>query len=269
MSDSRPIGLFDSGVGGLTVVHEVFDRLPGEEIVYFGDTVRASSGSKSPETAARCAAEGAAFLLSQTARLLVVSCDAAAAIPGAGTLGGGRVPVLDAIDPSVRHAIAATRSHAIGVIGTRPTIAGGAYERRLKALNPAVRVVSASCPLLVPLVEEGWASRPVTTMILKRYLLPVKTRQIDTLILGCAHYSVLKPIIQRKIGGRVTVIDSAQTLAEDLREYLQRQPHVDATLSRSGRLRVCVSDETEMTAVLTEGILGMPVSPERVSITGS
>lgn len=263
------IGVFDSGLGGLTVVRAIRRLLPSHDIVYLGDTARAPYGNKSLDTGARFAAESTAFLLNQSVRVLILACPTASSIHGLSVMGGGRVPVLDIIDPAARQAVAATKNHAIGIIGTRATVANGEYDRRLKALNPALRVVSAPCPLLVPLVEEGWAGRPVTTMIVKRYLLPIKTRQIDTLILGCTHYPVLKPIIQRKIGRRVTVIDSAETLAAALVAFLHGHPQVDAAISRAGRLRICVSDETEMTAVYGEAILGMPVSPERVLIAGS
>lgn len=263
------IGVFDAGLGGLTVVRSIRRLLPGYDIIYLADTARAPYGDKSLDTGARFATENAAFLLRQSIRFLILACPTASHIAALPVMRDSRVPVLDIIGPAVRQAVAATKNQAVGVIGTRATVASGEYERRLKALNPSLRVVSAPCPLLVPLVEEGWSGRAVTTMIVKRYLLPIRSRQIDTLILGCTHYPVLKPIIQRKIGRRVTVIDSAESLATALKTYLHSHPRVDATLSRKGRLRICVSDETEMTRVLAEKILGMPVAPERVSITGS
>ncbi|MFH1985639.1 MAG: glutamate racemase [Pseudomonadota bacterium] len=260
------IGVFDSGLGGLTVVRAIRRQLPGYDIVYLGDTARTPYGSKSLDTVARYARQNAAFLLSQASRLIVVACNTASSISDVAALGDGRVPVFDVIEPAVRKALNATRTRAIGVIGTRATIASGVYERRLKALDAAVRVVSTPCPLLVPLVEEGWAGHPVTRMIVKRYLLPIKTRQIDTLILGCTHYPVLKSIIQRKIGPRVAVIDSSETVAASLKAYLSTHPQLDATLSQDGRLRICVSDETEMTATLAGKILDMPVTLERIDL---
>ena len=260
------IGVFDSGLGGLTVVRAIRLLLPGYDVLYVGDTARAPYGNKSLDTVARYARESAAFLLAQAARLLVVACNTASSIPDVASLGGGRVPVSDVVEPTVRQALAASRSRAVGVIGTRTTVASGVYERRLKALDAAVRVVSAPCPLLVPLVEEGWGQKAVATMIIKRYLLPVRTRQIDTLILGCSHYPLLRSIIQRKIGSRVTLIDPSEAVAASLKDYLSAHPRVDAALPQDGKLRVCVSDETEMTAALAGRLLDMPVTIERISL---
>ena len=258
------IGVFDSGLGGLTVARALMKTLPGYDILYFGDTARMPYGTKSLSTVAGYAAQSAELLLERGARLLVIACNTASSIDGAADIAGGRVPVFDVITPAVASAAALTRGNAVGIIGTRSTIASGVYERRLHALRPDIRVETAACPLLVPLVEEGWIDTTITTMTVKKYLHPLRTRQIDTLILGCTHYPVLKRTIQRKIGKRVQIVDSSECIADDLQRFLASRPEIDRALARNDDVRVLVSDRTDATAGLAERILGRAVLPEFV-----
>ncbi|MFH1277641.1 MAG: glutamate racemase [Candidatus Eisenbacteria bacterium] len=217
---ARPVGVFDSGIGGLTVVREIFDLLPEEPVVFFGDTARLPYGPKSPPTVVRFSKQNTRFLLSKDVRFVVVACNTASAV----SLGALReecpVPVIGVIEPGARAAAKATRNGVIGVIGTRGTIASGAYERALKEKNGDVEVVSAACPLLVPLAEEGWTEHPVTDRILEEYLAPLLRRSVDTLILGCTHFPVMKKAIQRVAGDGVTIVDAARETALLLRERL-------------------------------------------------
>jgi len=239
------IGVFDSGIGGLTVVRALLAQLPGYDIVYYGDTARSPYGTKSPETVAQYALEDARLLLDQGARIIVMACNTASSVAQGlvrDTLG---VPVFEVITPAVEAALAATRRGCIGVIGTRATVRSGVYERAIRERAPECRVFAAACPLLVPLVEEGWMGRPETAMITKKYLRPLKASRIDTLILGCTHYPVLRALIQRKMGPQVRLIDSSEGLARRLAAFVAAPAGEALNLPRTGRHRFLVSDRTE------------------------
>jgi glutamate racemase len=211
---SCPIGIFDSGVGGLTVTRAVMDRLPHENIVYFGDTARVPYGVKSPETVARYAAQITSFLLARDVKLLIVACNtmAAVALPAITEL--SPVPVLEVIDAGARSALAATRTKRIGIIATPSTIASQAYERALKKLGgPDVYTAAKACPLLVPLVEEGWLDHPATRLVVAEYLQSLLTENLDTLILGCTHYPLLAPLLAEVAGPSIRLQDSATAVA--------------------------------------------------------
>lgn len=221
-------------------------RLPGYRFVYFGDTARTPYGTKSPETIIRYAIEDTEFLLRRGARIIVVACHSASSVatealkerfPG--------VPIFEVVTPSVKKALQVTRRKVIGVIGTRATIQSGIYERLLRERDPEVRVYGNACPLLVPLVEEGWLKKPETRRIVKKCLLPLRMKGIDTLILGCTHYPVLRKIIQEKAGRRITLVDPAEEVAEEVRAFLSRKegsPAVD--LEKDGEPLIFVSDLT-------------------------
>jgi len=238
------IGIFDSGIGGLTVVRAIMDELPDYDLVYFGDTARTPYGTKSSRTVIEYSLENTDFLIKSGARLIVMACNTASSVATEAIRKTFDIPLYEVVTPAVEMAIQTTRTGAIGVIGTRGTIASGIYERKIREIRPDARVYSAPCPLLVPLVEEGWLKRPETRMIVKKYLHPLKVRQIDTLILGCTHYPVLKPIISDKIGKRVGIIDSSTALAHQIRQFLDERPDLDADLSRTGAARFFVSDIT-------------------------
>lgn len=249
------IGVFDSGIGGLTLVAELIRVLPNYPIIYFGDTARAPYGNKSPETIIRYAKEDAAFLLSKGATVIVIGCNTASAeATDALRAAHPNVPIFDVITP----AVAATTGEKVGVIGTRATIASGVYQRLLRDRV----VVTAPCPLFVPLVEEGYVNRPETKMIARRYLAPLKERDIDSLILGCTHYPLLKGIISAKMGKRVKLIDPAFETARHIAATVTSLP-----VKPDGGLRhVYVSDLTPHVATAARHLLGHDITLERVAI---
>lgn len=217
---SHPIGVFDSGVGGLTVVRALMERLPFEDIVYFGDTARVPYGVKSVATIEHFTQQIAEFLLEKQVKILIIACNTMAAVAAERVRSVSPVPVLDVIDAGARNAVTASKSGAIGVIGTPTTINSNAYARSIHAINPNMRVYSQACPLFVPLVEEGWLDHPVTRLTAQEYLKPVFVEQIDTLVLGCTHYPLLKPMLQDLAGGRMQLVDSAVSMAEQAAQLL-------------------------------------------------
>lgn len=212
---SRPIGVFDSGVGGLTVVRALMERLPLEDIVYFGDTARVPYGIKSVATIEHFTAQITDFLLRQDVKMLIIACNTMAAVAAdvVRTRAGG-LPVLDVIEAGAHAAVAQSRNRGIAVIGTPTTVNSNAYARRMHALDPSVRVYSQACPLFVPLVEEGWLDHPVTRLTAQEYLRPVLAEEVDSLVLGCTHYPLLKPLLKELAGPAVRLVDSAITTAE-------------------------------------------------------
>src|SRR5216117_3024982 len=203
MSDQRPIGVFDSGIGGLTVVKALRDLLPNENIVYLGDTARVPYGAKSPETVQRYALELAQILMKKNSKALVVACNTVSSVALPLLTKKFSVPVIGVIEPGARAALQATRNRHIGVIGTRATIRSGAYEKTLRAAASNVRVSSRACPLLVPLIEEGLLEDDVTDQLILRYLQPLVADGIDTLVLGCTHYPLLAHAIARSVRGQI------------------------------------------------------------------
>lgn len=220
-NNGNPIGIFDSGIGGLTVLKEVTRILPGESIFYLGDTARVPYGIRSPETVTRYSFECTEFLLKQHIKFLVVACNTVSAISLVKIRERVAIPVVGVIEPGARAAVRATKSGKIGIIGTETTIRSSAYVKAIKALDPAIEVFGLACPLLVPLVEEGWTEGAIAQMVVERYLKDMREKGVDTLVLGCTHYPLLKGVIQEAMGD-VSLIDSAvetalvvqQTLAE-------------------------------------------------------
>ncbi len=239
------IGIFDSGVGGLTVVKSIMDQLPEYAIVYFGDTARTPYGTKSPDTVVGYAMENIKFLLAKGAKIIVMACNTASSVAADIAREKFDVPMFEVITPAVEMAVKNSRKFKIGVVGTRGTINSGIYEDKIRRIQPKAKVYSTACPLLVPLVEEGWLKKPETVMIIKKYLHPLKVRQIDTLILGCTHYPLLKDNIQRKIGKRVNIIDSSVAVAGKITDYLKKNSEMDASLKKNDRFRLFVSDVTD------------------------
>lgn len=211
--NSAPIGIFDSGIGGLTVARAIYSHLPGESTIYFGDTARVPYGPKSPETVRRYSREIAQWLLSQGVKLIVIACNTSTAHALTALQQESPVPVIGVIEPGARAAVAATRSGPVGVIGTAGTIASNAYARAIHALAPALQVEQRACPLLVPLVEEGWFDHEATRLVAEEYLAPVRSAGVDALVLGCTHYPLLKPLLSRVMGPSVRLIDSAEETA--------------------------------------------------------
>src|SRR2546421_2778224 len=241
MGDSRPIGVFDSGIGGLTVVKALCDLLPNEDIFYLGDTARVPYGPKSPETVQRYAVELAGILTRKNAKALVVACNTVSSVALPLLTGKFPVPVIGVIEPGAIAALQATRNRHIGVIGTRATIRSGAYEKALRAADKGVRVSSRACPLLVPLIEEGLLDDDVTDRMIMRYLEPMLADGIDTLVLGCTHYPLLTDAISRMLKRQVILVDSAQNCARAVEEMLDQQSLRAAPLN-NGKLQVALTD---------------------------
>ena len=240
--DVRPIGVFDSGVGGLTVVSALRRRLPSESILYFGDTARVPYGTKSPETIRRFTREITRFLAQRGVKMVIVACNScsATALDCVGLEFNG--PTLGVIVPGAETAVQQTKTGRIGVIGTPATIGSGAYEKAIRERLPEVRVFSTACPLFVPLAEERMESHAATHLIAQEYLQPLLDQKIDTLILGCTHYPLLKSTLQEVVGPEVKVVDSAESTAQAAAEMLDRlglHSHGEAGLSA----RFFVSDD--------------------------
>jgi glutamate racemase len=216
------IGVFDSGIGGLTVLQKIIESLPKENTVYLGDTARAPYGTKSVETVLRYSFENTEFLLQKGVKAVVVACNTSTAIALTQLKNSFSIPVIGVIDPGVRSAIKSTRNKKVGVIGTEATIQSGAYTRALKEADGAVEVYSRACPLFVPLVEEGWIDNDVMEMTVKAYLGSLKQSGIDTLILGCTHYPLLKKAIRNFIGTGVRLVDSAEETAREVEATLKK-----------------------------------------------
>ena len=214
ISKQRPIGVFDSGVGGLTNVRALMERLPMENIVYFGDTARVPYGTKSRATIETFSLQIVDFLLEHDVKALVIACNTIAATAGTKIRQkAGNMPILDVISAGAEAALATTRNNKIGIIATNTTVNSNAYARAIHGRNPETRVQSQACPLLVPLVEEGWLDHEVTRLTAREYLKPLLADDIDTLVLGCTHYPLLKPLLHVEAPG-VAVVDSALTTAE-------------------------------------------------------
>ena len=217
----RPIGVFDSGVGGLSVAEAVFEHLPAESVIYFGDTARVPYGNKSVETLRRFAIEDAAFLMSRNVKAIVVACNTIASVCLAHLQPQFDVPVIGVIEPSARAAVAATRTKRIGLIGTRATVAVGAYLKAIRDLDPEAQVHSAACPLFVALIEEGWTNNIVADIVIDEHLRSFEGLGIDTLVLGCSHYALMKVALQRHCGPGVTLVDNAEPTAVALKQRLR------------------------------------------------
>jgi len=259
-----PIGVFDSGLGGLTVLREIRTQLPAENVVYLGDTARVPYGPKSPETVTRFALEAALFLLRQGVKLVVVACNTSSAMGLEILEATLRVPVVGVIRPGVRAAVRAAGSGAIGVIGTVGTISSGVYQSEIHRALPSARVHAAACPLFVPLVEEGWVDHPVTRMVAEEYLGPLREEGVDRLVLGCTHYPALKGVIGRTLGPGVTLVDSAEEVAREVRRVL-----VEMRLARTGEAepetRFFATDVPERMATQGERVWGTRI-PEVVRV---
>jgi glutamate racemase len=216
----RPIGIFDSGIGGLTVLKEIIHALPLENTIYLGDTARVPYGIRSAETVTRYSFENTRFLFAKKIKMLVVACNTVSSVSLDAIRLSVDIPVIGVIEPGARAAVAATRSGKIGVIGTVATIRSGAYANAIRTLDPAVEVFGLPCPLFVPLVEEGWTDGPIVKMTAERYLSDMRGRGIDTLVLGCTHYPLLKGVLSSVMGEGVTLIDSAIETARQMRGVL-------------------------------------------------
>ncbi len=256
---NNPIGVFDSGVGGLTVVKELTGHMPQEDIIYFGDTARVPYGTKSAATIQKFSIENALFLLKFDVKLIIVACNTSSAIGLPYLSKYFHIPIIGVIKPGAKAAIRATRNSRVGVIGTNATISSGAYEKEIRSLDPKIKIYSRSCPLFVPLVEEGWAHDGVVNLVARKYLSPFKGKKIDTLILGCTHYPLLRSDIQKVIGRQVKLVDSAEETAREAGNLLE-ECGLRSPGKRKGRLKFYVSDMPEKFRVVAGKFLGREIS---------
>lgn len=218
-----PIGVFDSGVGGLTVVKEIMNQIPGESIVYFGDTARVPYGSKSKATITGYTRQIVRFLQSQNVKAIVIACNTASAFALEAVSQEIDIPMIGVIKPGAAMAARTTKNGHIGVIGTEGTIQSRIYNEYLSATNPQVRVFGKACPLFVPLVEEGWVDDPITYEVVSRYISELMPFDIDTLVMGCTHYPLLRNTIQKVVGDKVNLVNPALETAKSLKELLKEQ----------------------------------------------
>lgn len=270
MTKTNPIGVFDSGVGGLTVVKQIIKYLPHEDIVYFGDTARVPYGTKSAKTIERFSVDNALFLLRFKVKCIVVACNTSSSIALPLLKENFKVPVIGVIEPGAREALSATRNNRIGVIGTTATIASESYETELRRLAGCeflekqnnLKIFFQSCPLFVPLVEEGWLNDSVTKQIALKYLRVFKKNNVDTLILGCTHYPLLKLAIGSAMGKEVCLVDSARQCAIEIERVLYRE-NLLSIKKTAGGLKFFVSDAPEKFAAVGKRFLGKNIIPRR------
>ena len=259
--DPRPIGVFDSGIGGLTTVRELFQRLPHESVVYFGDTARLPWGNKSKQTVTRFSVEIASFLVRQHVKCVVVACNTASSHALDTLSERFGVPVLGVIEPAARAAVAASRHGRIGVVGTLATVGSNAYADAIARLAPAATVHQRACPLFVPLVEEGWLDHPVTRQVAAEYLAELKAADLDSLILGCTHYPMLAPLLQSAVGGDVQLVDSGAEAARATAEMLAARGLLAPPAAGGPVHHFFLSDEPRRRsfARVAESFLGRPL----------
>ena len=244
--DKRPIGVFDSGLGGLSVIKELNRVLPDENIVYFGDTGRVPYGTKSPKTIIKYAKEDESFLLSHDVKLIIAACGTVSSVARE-TGEQLPVPFIEVVTPGAKAAVEATKNGKIGVIGTAATVKSGSYKKAMLSLDDSISVFQEACPLFVQLVEEGWINKDdeVTRLTAERYLKPLKEEGVDTLILGCTHYPLLKTFLRQCCGEKVNIISQDELMGEKLRDYLFRHIEIDICLSRNNELKILVSQNDE------------------------
>lgn len=256
--DNRPIGIFDSGVGGLTVVKEIFKTLPDEQIIYLGDTARVPYGTKSQETIRRFSVENVEFLMRLNVKLIIVACNTASSISIPVLKRIFRIPIVGVIGPGAGKAVEITRNGRIGVIATSTTIKTRAYEKAIKKISCNKKIYSAACPLFVPLAEEGWLNGRIIRGIAERYLSPLKKKKIDTLVLGCTHYPLLKNVISEVMGRDVRIIDSASSVAESASHILRNENMRRETKKRPSH-RFFATDAVEHFVNIGERFLGTKI----------
>ena len=241
--DNRKIGVFDSGLGGLTVVREMQKLMPEESVVYFGDIARLPYGSKSKETITEFSHQIMRFLLKHDVKAVIIACGTASANALEDLQKTYDLPITGVVEPGAREAARTTKNGRIGITGTEATIRSGAYDRLLAGLDPQIKVYSRACPLFVPLVEEGWFKDDITRSVVQRYLAELKTQQVDTLVLGCTHYPLLKRLIGEEIGEEVILVNPSSSVVKEMKEYLLR--HDMQSDAEQGEYEFYVSDSTE------------------------
>ena len=238
---SQAIGIFDSGVGGLTVMQQLMHVLPNEHFIYFGDTARVPYGNKSAHTIMRYSIENTICLLEKNIKLLIIACNTASAFALPKLRQLFNIPIIGVIEAGAEEAVASTRNQRIAILGTKGTIQSGAYQAAIQRLAPHAFILPIACPLLVPLVEEQWLDHPATQLIIQEYLRPIHVHNIDTLLLGCTHYPLLKACLRQEVGKEVVIVDSASTCAHHTAHLLQQ--HQLSSLRQQGEHQYYVSDD--------------------------
>jgi len=255
------IGVFDSGAGGLSVVKSLLEHNLFDEIIYYGDTARVPYGTKSPRTIIRYSLENTKLLESFNVKMVVVACNTSSSYALEILRSEFSFPVIGVVRPGAKLAVRRTRSGRIGVIGTEATIKSGAYRKAIVSVNPFAEVFEKACPLFVPLIEEGWLDDPITEEVAKRYLNSLLKEKIDTLVLGCTHYPLIKRVLKKVCGDGVELIDSAKAVAQEVFKVLPAKRK-----SGIGAVRILVSDKTERFERIAKMIMGEEISIEEVSI---
>jgi len=259
---NKPIGVFDSGLGGLTVVNQLIRQLPRESIIYFGDTARVPYGSKSPDTVRKFAVQLTRFLQAQGVKFIVIACNTVSSVAMEKILEIATVPVLGVIEPGANAALSASHNRRIGIIGTTATVSAGKYQEVLTSMDADTVVFSRACPLFVPLVEEGWIDSEVTEMVARIYLEPLMKSGIDTLILGCTHYPIIKDIIRKTVDLSVTIVDSAIQSAREVRRLLSDKQLLNDS-EKTPEYRYYVSDFPQKFEEVARRLLGQPLENVR------
>lgn len=254
------IGVFDSGVGGLTVMKELLSVLPNESIIYFGDTARLPYGDKSPETIIKYSLENAEFLLEKKIKALVIACNTSTAYALEHLRDLLNIPIIGVIEPGAKRAISVTRNKHIVVLGTKATINSQAYEKEIKMRLPEAVITSLACPLFVPLVEERFVNHPAAKLVVEEYFQRLQALEYDTVLLGCTHYPILRNLIQEVLKPGVAIVDSALTCAETVKEVLQAQGILNPSGTRDRAIyKFYASDDTEKFRLMGSDFLGRPI----------
>lgn len=242
--DNRPIAVFDSGIGGLTVLKETIEQLPGEDIIYLGDTARIPYGTRSKETVIKYVLQSFNFLMKKDIKAIVIACNTASALAMEEAQSQFDLPIIGVVDPGARAATTATKNNSIGIIGTEGTINSSAYQRRIRQILPTSEIIGVSCPLFVPIVEEGWENSDVAYVAAQKYLLELKEHNIDTLVLGCTHYPVLRYTIGKVLGEGVTLVNPAYETAKLTKNILKEGGLLNEKLD-GGHYKYYVSDDPD------------------------
>ena len=263
--DTRPIGVFDSGVGGLTVVKQVMKVMPHEHIVYFGDTARVPYGTKSKDAVTKYSLQNVRFLQSKDVKAIIVACNTASSNSLEAMRAATDIPIFGVVVPGVEAAVRATQNQKVGVIGTAATVRSGAYESMIRQKNPDIAVYSKACPLFVPLAEEGWTDNDISRLTAQQYLNELLSKDIDTLVLGCTHYPLLKRCIGTTVGERVKLVDPAKATARQVRDFLAQQNQLNEN-ETEGERRFYLSDTTSMFQALCQKALKHPYMAQIIDI---
>ena len=263
----QPIGIFDSGVGGLTVVRAMMKLLPHENLIYFGDTARVPYGTKSPQVVREYSKDDADFLIKKNVKIIIIACNTVSAVAIDVVQKTARVPVFGVIAPGAKSAIEKTKNKKIGIIGTNGTVNSKAYENAIKLIDKNIQSYGQACPLFVPLVEEDLIEHKATELLAKEYLFNLTVKKIDTLILGCTHYPLLKNVIDKITFNQLNIIDSGEATAFEVKDFLEKENLLNKSKMKS-RLEFYVSDAPEKFTSIGEKFLGTSLGiVKKVNIT--